>query len=149
MKRSAGFTLVELMVVLAIVAVLCAIAYPSYTAQVAAARRVEGQAALMETMQQQERYFTRNNSYIAFSSDSIDPQALRFKWWSGSSAGASAYELSARACPGQAIAECVELQAIPGTAKVDAKFRDGDCATLSLTSAGDRAASGSSQHCWP
>jgi type IV pilus assembly protein PilE len=149
MKRSAGFTLVEVLFVLAIVAVLAAIAYPSYAGYIIKTRRIEGQIALIELMQQQERFFTQNNTYIAFSSGSTDAQEKRFKWWSGSAASASAYELRGRACPGHALARCVELEAVPGTEKVDAKFRDGECGTLTLNSAGERASSGSAERCWP
>jgi type IV pilus assembly protein PilE len=149
MKRHAGFTLVELLVVLAIVAVLVAAAYPNYAGYITKTRRIEGQVALVELMQQQERFFTQNNTYVAFSSGSSDPQETRFKWWSGSAASSSAYELRGRACPGYAIAQCVELQATPGTAKVDARFRDGDCETLTLNSAGERTSSGASDRCWP
>ncbi|MDL2354854.1 MAG: type IV pilin protein [Pseudomonadota bacterium] len=149
MKRRTGFTLIEVLIVLAIVAILSAIAYPAYAGYLTRTRRIEGQIALLEAVQQQELYFTRNNTYIAFSSGSTDPQAQRFKWWSGSAAAASAYELRAHACPGLELTQCVEVQATPGTAKVDARFKDADCATLTLNSAGEHAASGPLEHCWP
>jgi type IV pilus assembly protein PilE len=148
MKRSAGFTLVEVVIVMAIVLVLAAIAYPAYAGYITRTRRIEGQIALLEAIQQQERFYTRNNTYIAFSSGSTDAEERRFKWWSGSAAATSAYELRAQACPGRELAECVEVQAIPGTAMVDAKFRDADCATLTLNSAGEQSASGPLQRCW-
>ena len=149
MKRDTGFTLIEVLIVLAILTVLAAIAYPSYAGYVTRTRRIEGQIALMETVQQQERFYTRNNTYAAFSSGSTDPQEKRFKWWSGSAAANSAYELRARACPGRELSQCVEVQAVPGTAKVDAGFKDADCETLSLNSAGERASSGPLERCWP
>lgn len=149
MRRSAGFTLIEVLIVLAIVAVLAAISYPSYAGYITKARRIEGQIALLELMQQQERFYTQHNTYLAFSSLSGDPQEQRFKWWSGSSAAGSAYELRGRACPGLDIARCIELQATPGTDKVDAKFKDSDCGTLTLNSAGEHSSSGSSDRCWP
>ena len=149
MKRDSGFTLVEVMIVAAIVALLAAIAYPSYAGYVTKSRRIEGQIALIEAVQQQERFYTRYNTYAAFSSDSTDEQEKRFKWWSGSVAARSAYELHARACPGADLTQCVEVQAIPGTAKVDIRFRDADCQTLTLNSAGKQAASGPFERCWP
>lgn len=148
MKRGAGFTLVELVIVMAIILVLAAVAYPAYAGYITKTRRVEGQIALMEAIQQQERFYTRNNTYIEFSSGSTDVEERRFKWWSGSTAAGSAYELRARACPGRALTECVEVQAMPGTALVDAKFRDADCQTLTLNSAGEQTASGPLQRCW-
>ena len=61
-----GFTLVELMIVVAIVAILAAIAYPSYAESVRKGRRAEARAALTELLQQQERFMTQNNTYRAF-----------------------------------------------------------------------------------
>ena len=149
MKYPAGFTLIEAMIVLVIIGVLMSFAYPSYSAFSIRTRRTEGMVALIETMQQQERYYSQNNTYLAFSSSSTDPREKHFRWFSGSAPAASAYELRARACPGDSIAGCVELSAMPGTDKVDAKFRDRDCETLVLTSIGQRSSNGSSTKCWP
>jgi type IV pilus assembly protein PilE len=149
MKRGTGFTLIEVMIVLAILAVLAVIAYPNYAGYITRTRRIEGQIALIEAMQQQERFYTNNNTYTAFSSGSTDPREKRFKWWSGSSAQHSAYELRARACPGHDLSQCVEVRATPGTDKVDTGFKDAECETLTLDSAGERTSSGSLERCWP
>lgn len=58
-----GFTLIEVMIVVAIVAILASIAYPSYMDSVRKGWRAEGRAALMQEMQQQERFFTQTASY--------------------------------------------------------------------------------------
>lgn len=58
-----GFTLVELMVVVAIVAILAAIAIPSYGRYTYRARRTEGQALLMHIANAQERYYAVHNRY--------------------------------------------------------------------------------------
>lgn len=148
-RTETAFTLIEILVVMAIILILSLIAYPGYTAQVLKARRVEGQVALLDTMQRQERYYTEHNAYLPFSADAGGEEAQRFRWWSGRSAAASAYELSARACAGQPLARCIELHAVPGTARVDAGFRDAECGTLILTSTGASRATGSGQRCWP
>lgn len=147
--RAAGFSLIELLVVAAIVCVLAALSYPTFQSHIVRSKRAEAQAALMQLMQQQERYYSQNNSYLAFSSASTDPHEMLFKWWSGHSAAASGYEISGSACAGESIARCVQLDAVPGTANVDAGFADADCQTLSLNSSGDRSASGPYQRCWP
>ncbi|WML91121.1 type IV pilin protein [Thiothrix lacustris] len=61
--QNKGFTLIELMITVAIVGILAAIAYPSYTASVQKSRRADAQVALMEIAQRQESYFLRNRSY--------------------------------------------------------------------------------------
>jgi type IV pilus assembly protein PilE len=61
----------------------------------------------------------------------------------------SGYEIDAQACPGHELTECVQLRARPGTAKVDAAFRDPECGTLTINSAGEHSASGNYDRCWP
>ena len=58
-----GFTLIELMVTVAIVAVIAAVALPAYTEQVARTRRGDAQAALLSTAQWLERQYTLNSAY--------------------------------------------------------------------------------------
>lgn len=58
-----GFTLIELMMTIAILAVLVSIAYPSYIGYVQRARRAEATSSLAVTAQQLERCYTRFNSF--------------------------------------------------------------------------------------
>ena len=58
-----GYTLTEVMIVVAIVAILAAIAYPAYTDNVRKSRRAEARAVLQDYAARQERYFSRNNTY--------------------------------------------------------------------------------------
>ena len=60
---SRGFTLVELMIVVAIVGILAAVAYPSYQDSVRKSRRADGKTALLQSVQVAERWFTQNNTY--------------------------------------------------------------------------------------
>lgn len=75
-QRSSGFTLVELMIVVAIVAILAAIAYPAYGRYVEKARRADGKAALLDAAQRLERCHTQFNAYdnaaCAFAATSPD-----------------------------------------------------------------------------
>lgn len=149
MARDKGFSLIEVLVVVLIVAVLTAAALPSYQQYVIRSKRVEAQAMLLALMQQQERYFTQHNSYIAFSATAAEPEARRFQWWSGVSAPHSAYELEGVPCGDASIRDCVQLVATPGTARVDPHFKDAACEKLILGSDGRQSATGPAPRCWP
>ncbi len=59
-----GFTLIELMIVVAIVGILAAIAYPAYRDQVQKSHRADGKTALLMGVQLAERFFTQNGTYV-------------------------------------------------------------------------------------
>ena len=141
-----GFSLIELIAVVAIVGILAAIAYPSYREAVRKSKRAEAKSALARLMQQQERYYSRHGTYIAFSSESVDEDERQFQWFSGATPASSAYEIRARACTGERIRDCVTLAASPGTAKVDRNFSDPHCGTLTFSSTGVTGAD--NPDCW-
>ena len=62
-----GFTLIELMVVVAIVAILAAIAVPAFGRYAFRARRVDGQELLLRIANAQEQYYVNHNSYGSLS----------------------------------------------------------------------------------
>lgn len=61
--RAGGFTLIELMIVVAIVAILLSVALPSYQSQVVKSRRADVQRELVSWAQALERYYTTNATY--------------------------------------------------------------------------------------
>ena len=63
MKRNRGFTLVEIMVVVAIVGILFAIAYPSYQNYIVRSKRADAMGALLNAAQAMERYKVNNYDY--------------------------------------------------------------------------------------
>lgn len=65
-ERIRGFTLIELMIVVAVVAILAVIAYPNYSEHIRKSRRAQAKADLVEYMQMAERFHTVNNTYVGF-----------------------------------------------------------------------------------
>ncbi|MGJ7508957.1 type IV pilin protein [Variovorax sp. GT1P44] len=137
MKRpsSHGFTLIELMIVVAVVAVLGAIAFPSYMDSVRKGWRTEARTALMQEMQQQERFYTQRGKY----------RTAPFKESSGDSDAGSKYDIAVDACEGQKDAgQCVRL-----TARLRSGFTDTDVGNIWLESTGTKGCDGrDSNRCW-
>ncbi|WP_395669046.1 type IV pilin protein [Rhodoferax sp.] len=151
---ASGFTLTELLVALAVLGILLGVAVPSYQEFVFRGRRAEGRVALLELMQAQEHYAYHTQCYLGFSNTPTDEPvlgpscagsaavAVPFKNYSGDSLAQSHYRLSAAACPGASIRDCVEVMATP--VKPDPAV-----GTLSLTSLGDKSCSGTERSkCW-
>jgi type IV pilus assembly protein PilE len=67
--RHLGFTLIELMIVVAVIAILAAIALPSYTNQIRKSKRTDAKTSLLDLASRQERYFTTNNAYTSTSTN--------------------------------------------------------------------------------
>ena len=62
---SRGFTLIELMIVVVIMGILAAFAYPNYTRYIVESRRSDAQIALTQLAAQEEKFFSQCNTYIA------------------------------------------------------------------------------------
>jgi len=71
-SRSAGFSLIELMVVVVITAILASIAVPAYNSSIRKSRRTEAKTALLDAAAREERYFATQNIYTT------DPSALAY-----------------------------------------------------------------------
>lgn len=63
--RNRGFTLMELMIAVAVVGILAAIAYPVYTKQIIKGNRASAQAYLMDVAQREQQYLLDSRSYAA------------------------------------------------------------------------------------
>ena len=75
-SKFAGFSLMELMITVAIVGILASIAYPSYQEQVAKSRRAEASGALLSAAQALERYYTANGRYTTTPAGSTLPSVF-------------------------------------------------------------------------
>lgn len=109
-SRVRGFSLIELMITVAIVGILGAIAYPAYTSQIEKGRRNECRSGMLKTMQQQERYFTQRNTYVEFAAAAASAPMVAF---SGDTLARSACTIAAEACGAQPLTACIQLIGTP------------------------------------
>lgn len=138
--KQRGFTLIELMVVVAIIAILAAIAYPSYQEYVLKTGRADGKAKLAEIMSAQERFYSQNQSYT------VDLSAGLGYGTNPVASAEGRYSVSAAACAGSVISNCVQLTATTTGPQV----ADARCGNLSLDSRGTHTKTGtdSLKSCW-
>jgi type IV pilus assembly protein PilE len=136
MKQERGFTLLELMIVVAIIAILSAIAIPSYGRYAIRAHRVDGQELLMRIANAQERFYATNNHYGALTElGYTDPAVSEKKYYNVTMVPAAA----------STAAQAFTATATPTTAQAN-----DDCKNLTINSAGVRASSGTTSNgsCW-
>lgn len=134
-RRSKGFTLIELMIVVAVVAILASIALPAYNDSVRKSRRAQAKADIVEYAQMAERYFTVNSTYANF------PTQLNLPTQSPREAGTAArYRLTYAAD-----ATTFTITATPLGGQASDK-----CGTLTINQAGQKTKSGTASFsdCW-
>lgn len=142
MTSSRGFTLLELLVAVAIVGILAGIAYPSYTASVQRGWRTEGKSALMRMAQAQERHYTAFNTYTDNSGGGTADKQHVANAFSGDSSTSGRYVISVAGCAGGSIASCFVVTAQP-------RWSDPLCGNLTYDSVSGRGQSaGTAAQCW-
>ncbi len=143
--QARGFTLIEMMIVVAIIAILAAIVYPSYIRYVVRSNQQAARSMLYAVADRQEQFFLDNKSYAAdLSILGYDDDTI-YLGRDGQLAGADEENLTYSLEISNSSATTWTVLAQPVGVQAE---RDTQCADLSLTSGGQRDASGAGDKCW-
>ena len=148
-RQQAGFTLIELMITVAIVGILASIAYPAYTDSIRKGKRAEARTALINLLQQQERYLTQTNTYKDFLAGA---SGTPFKTYSSAdgTAAQSSHLLGAEACDAvggvtPTLKDCIKVFAVPQAGV----FSDPEVTRIAIDTQGNRPCTGTKiERCW-
>lgn len=138
LARSAGFTMLELMITVVIAGIIAAIAYPMYTNYSRKAHRSAAMTALLGIASREERYYSTNNVYatnlttLGYSAATINAPSTGTAYYQVSFSSASSTQFT--------------LQAVP----VGGQVQDTQCGTFTLNSLNQKNASGTDggASCW-
>jgi type IV pilus assembly protein PilE len=139
-RQQRGFTLIEVMIVVAIIAIIASIAFPSYQDQMRKTRRADAYSCLMDAAQRQEKYYYQNNTYTTTLTD------LGYAAGGVSCGDDGNYTLTA-AAGGGGIGNSYVLTAT----RANAQTADTRCGDLTLSSTGVKGntnATAAASECW-
>jgi type IV pilus assembly protein PilE len=144
-KQTAGFTLIELMIVVAVMAIIVSVALPSYQSHVRKGKRAEGKAALLRGAQYEERFFSDNVRYATQAE-----LAAAYGVTSGTTIYSGENPNTSTGTYTVTVALGAGNTSFTLTATPNAPHADTECGNLTLTSTGVRNQTGTAplSTCW-
>lgn len=134
MRAQKGFTLIEIMIVVVVIAILAAIALPNYSEHVRRGHRAEGQSFLADAAARQERYYAQNHQYTTSIPNLYGGTA------------------TSRTSPNDKYSLKIEQDDDDGgyTLTAEPTFTDTNCGELVINAKGARSVTGSKdvEYCW-
>lgn len=133
--RSQGFTLIEVLIAVAIVGILAGIAVPLYTQYIVDARRTDAMAFLSEVAGEQVRYFSSNNEYadsmaeLGYAADGVSPEG-HYSVTVSNPDGGSSFLLTAE------------------PVATGRQANDSECTAFTISHTGAKGSSGTGVDCW-
>lgn len=137
--RYGGFTLIELMIVLAVVAILAAIAYPAYENHVRKTYRADAQADLMELASFMERFYTENNTYDL----TVTTPNTTLPFTQTPNSGRARYNLTLATAAGPP-----PTFTLTATAQSLGGQNQDPCGNMTISNTGAKTHTGSAANCW-
>ena len=145
-SASAGFTMVELMIVIVIATIIATIAIPSYQAQIRKSRRTDAKTALLDLAAREERYNSTFNTYTSL------PANLGYAGAFPVTVGSGYYQISINVCAALACAADKGTGvAFSATATaINTQAKDTLCGNYTLDSTGGQTVTGTAtaSTCW-
>ncbi|KZZ64622.1 hypothetical protein A3765_10955 [Oleiphilus sp. HI0130] len=142
-QKQKGFTLIELMIVVAIIGIIASIGYPRYTESVSKSRRGNAQAEMLSLSSALERYYTQNNHYSNAAAAGADTGAPDATLYTIDAETAQFYTITISAVGDADTAQTYTLSAAPTGGMTGDR-----CGTMTLNSAGVRTAAAGETDCW-
>ena len=140
-----GVTLIELMVVVAIVAIIFAFAFPSYERYIVRAKRAVGQNVLLQVADRQQQFFMDNKQYAA----NMTNLGFGANPFIVDDDGQSTVATDPDAVYSVSLSNVTATSYTVTAAPVGAQLkRDTHCGSLTITQAGAKGKSGSGDNCW-
>lgn len=139
--RTTGFSLIELMVTVAIISMLVAIAVPTYIDKVRKSRRTEAKTVLLDLAGREERFYNTNNQYSVLPSDlGYGAVAAAFPM----TVGSGFYTVNVVRTAGPPVGYTLTATPVVGSDQA----KDTHCQTFTLTSTGVQTSAPDPTTCW-